>query len=124
MIDPEEMRRLRQEMRRQHAAGSTAIDAIAENVDRVAAQLDGVDMVIAVGAMGDALADFEPADRHTFAHVVAVIALRHRRALEAAAGLPPLALSRPPAVRAAHWPAFWGALIGAALAVLLVGLLP
>lgn len=109
MTDPEDLRL--------HATGSTAIDSIAENVDRLATTLDGVDMVAAVTILGNCLVDFEPAGREVYARALAVTALRHHRTLEAAAGL----ASEPQ--RATPWGPFLGAAAGALMGVLLAWVL-
>lgn len=104
------------ERRRLHAVGAAAIDSIANRVDDMAAMLDGRDVVVATGALGAALVDLGT-DRETLAQVVAVMALRHRRAMAAAteisrqqarSAFDPAEVAR---VRR-HWLA-WGAAVGA-----------
>jgi len=117
MIDENEIARLM-------AIAGTATDTIARAADTMAETFDGLDPVLAGVLLGNALAGAEQVDRGTFARVVGVMAIRHRRAIAAAmdgvqipaeppaAPLPPVL----PPPRVLLWTALLGVLAGVLLA--------
>ncbi len=110
---------------RNHAHASVSLDTLAAAVDSMAARFDGEDLTTSSVALGDLLVDYDGAGRDTYARALAAIALRHRRALEAAATFtaPPAPRSTSTRSTVSVWAAaltgaaaFAGGLFGAAFA--------